>query len=510
MEIANAFGYNQRSEVTEATMGTNSYGYVYDPIGDQKSAKPKAEPQGDRDFEAVRQRGARSGIPRRSGNCNRLTAAANIATNVYASNPLNQYTNIAGGSVYSPAYDADGNMLTNGVWAFVWDGENRLVSACSNGVLLVSNAYDHRSRRIRKEVSVWDPQLAAYRSQSTASFLWDNWNIIRETVAIGNTQSAVTNYYTWGVDLSGSLQGAGGVGGLLSVTTTDTNSGMSTNYYPVYDANGNVTAYLDAGGAAAARYEYDAFGNTVSESGSLSDAFTYRFSTKLVDVETGLIMYQLRPYSPPLGRWLSRDPIGEEDSALPNLHNMVSNDPMDSYDAFGLFGAGRRYVGGEWKWVVRSPVGGSKHPRVVRVRVRVPKGHSDFPEYSEFDYVKQDTEWETSPWPLIGDPASHFESKQQVEGELNRIFKTCGKGSFESAMHKGQDVFTHWNKYYRWDPFNFDERDWGLGHGPDSLLGINPDADDEAFEQAREWTSGKLNKWHENCVKCNGTWRHRL
>jgi len=317
-------------------MGTNSYGYVYDPIGDQKSAKPKAEPQGDRDFEAVRQRGARSGIPRRSGNCNRLTAAANIATNVYASNPLNQYTNIAGGSVYSPAYDADGNMLTNGVWAFVWDGENRLVSACSNGVLLVSNAYDHRSRRIRKEVSVWDPQLAAYRSQSTASFLWDNWNIIRETVAIGNTQSAVTNYYTWGVDLSGSLQGAGGVGGLLSVTTTDTNSGTSTNYYPCYDANGNVTAYLDAGGSAVARYEYDAFGNAVNESVQEGRHLPFRFSTKYMDAETGLYCYGYRFYWPELGRWMSRGPIEEEGGE--NLYAMVENRSTDDVDIHGCRG----------------------------------------------------------------------------------------------------------------------------------------------------------------------------
>jgi len=35
----------------------------------------------------------------------------------------------------------------------------------------------------------------------------------------------------------------------------------------------------------------------------------------------------------------------------------------------------------------------------------------------------------------------------------------------------------HWDKYYRWDPFNFREKNGGLGHGPDSLLGINPDAE---------------------------------
>jgi len=36
---------------------------------EQKSAKPKVQTQGDRDFEAVRTHGVMSGIPRRNGNC---------------------------------------------------------------------------------------------------------------------------------------------------------------------------------------------------------------------------------------------------------------------------------------------------------------------------------------------------------------------------------------------------------------------------------------------------------
>ena len=38
----------------------------------------------------------------------------------------------------------------------------------------------------------------------------------RKQSAIGNGQTAVTNYYAWGLDLSGGLQGAGGVGGLAA------------------------------------------------------------------------------------------------------------------------------------------------------------------------------------------------------------------------------------------------------------------------------------------------------
>jgi len=92
-----------------------AYAYAYDPLGDQKSAKPKAQPPGDRDFEAVRMHGARSGIPRRRGNCNRLTASADAGTNLYAANALNQYVCITNSAFSAspreelPVYDLDGN-----------------------------------------------------------------------------------------------------------------------------------------------------------------------------------------------------------------------------------------------------------------------------------------------------------------------------------------------------------------------------------------------------------------
>ena len=47
-------------------------------------------------------------------------------------------------------------------------------------------------------------------------FLYDGWNVIREVKCQNSGVS--TNYYTWGLDLSGTMQGAGGVGGLLAVT----------------------------------------------------------------------------------------------------------------------------------------------------------------------------------------------------------------------------------------------------------------------------------------------------
>ena len=145
-----------------------------------------------------------------------------------------------------------------------------------------------------------------------------------------------TNYYTWGNDLSGSLQGAGGIGGLLAVTTvsSETSSLSPLTYYPLFDANGNVTEYVTTNGTVAARYAYDAFGDTVASTGPLAGAFTHRFSTKPFDAETGLVMYQLRPYEPGLGRWLTRDPI--EEAGGNNLYGFAGNDGVNKWDYLGL------------------------------------------------------------------------------------------------------------------------------------------------------------------------------
>ncbi len=45
--------------------------------------------------------------------------------------------------------------------------------------------------------------------------------------------------YLWGEDVSGSMDGAGGIGGLLAVNDT------TENYYTMYDGNGNIVKYVD-------------------------------------------------------------------------------------------------------------------------------------------------------------------------------------------------------------------------------------------------------------------------
>jgi RHS repeat-associated protein len=121
-----------------------------------------------------------------------------------------------------------------------------------------------------------------------------------------------------------------GIGGLLYQKLP---GGTPAYYYYHYDGSGNVTAITDADKDVAALYEYDAFGNIITKAGTLANDFT--FSTQMAYGASGWSMYMFRNYSPRLGRWTQRDPIGFAGGAL-NLYEFCGNNPVHSIDVLGL------------------------------------------------------------------------------------------------------------------------------------------------------------------------------
>jgi RHS repeat-associated protein len=128
------------------------------------------------------------------------------------------------------------------------------------------------------------------------------------------------------------MQGAGGVGGAISMTVY---SGANTGtYFYCYDGNGNVAALVNAAnGNVAAQYEYGPFGEVIRATGPMAKVNPFMFSTKLYDWETGLYYYGHRYYNPSTGRWPSRDPIGEKGGK--NLYAFCGNAPIIHIDPFG-------------------------------------------------------------------------------------------------------------------------------------------------------------------------------
>jgi RHS repeat-associated protein len=139
--------------------------------------------------------------------------------------------------------------------------------------------------------------------------------------------------YTRGTDLSGSLEGAGGIGGLLARSHGYSGGNWSTHNFYHADGNGNITYLVNSSQTIAASYRYDPFGNLISSSGSLATANVYRFSSKELHVNSGMYYYGYRFYEPSLQRWISQDPIGEWDGV--NLYTFVRNRPIDEVDVDG-------------------------------------------------------------------------------------------------------------------------------------------------------------------------------
>ena len=125
------FGYNEHGEVVFSRRGAEGAedAYAYDFIGNQTNF------------------------------------VANATTNSYTHNALNQVSNTQEISAPSAPprdifHDLDGNLTNDSVFAYAYDAENRLSTVTSNGIVVVSNQYDYRGRRMRKTTpTTWWPDL---------------------------------------------------------------------------------------------------------------------------------------------------------------------------------------------------------------------------------------------------------------------------------------------------------------------------------------------------------------
>lgn len=237
------------------------------------------------------------------------------------------------------AYDEDGNLLRDGRWDYTWDGENRLIAVETRAVVAtapvsvprtrIEYRYDGRGRRIQQSVlSGWNG--TDYAQAVSRRFLYDmGWNVLAEIDGAG----AVVRRCLWGLDVSGSREGAGGIGGLLVESIPDpANGGALTDCFPFYDGNGNITGLINGSGSEVARYEYGPFGETVGQSGPLAAANPWRWSTKWTEEATGLKDYGYRWLGD--GRWLNRDPI--EELGGQNLYGILNNDAVNNTDFLGM------------------------------------------------------------------------------------------------------------------------------------------------------------------------------
>jgi RHS repeat-associated protein len=396
--ITQSFGYNDRNELTGSGRDNDgdqsddlTWGYTYDPIGNRETVTENGSDTWEYVANSLNQYTqtdlTTAATPNKASfefdadgnltnswaaadmNCDGALTASDIDPFVIAVTqgqaayeaqfPNCEYMNAdinGDGLVTSADLGVFVNMITSGngnaalAMSYTWDAENRLISAAptfaQSGDARVSFAYDYLGRRVLKVVEQYDG--STWTETARRKFIWSGWLMLMELDGLDS--DAVVRSYTWGLDLAGlngqvnSLEMAGGIGGLLAAYDT---RGTPVTYDDLddvafaYDANGNVTnvfrwSALSAQAATIAHYEYDPYGNVLNDlSGQVYAAENpWRFSTKPFDAETGLGYWGYRYYSPTLGRWMSRDPIGE-DGGL-NTYGYVANAAMSSVDGVGL------------------------------------------------------------------------------------------------------------------------------------------------------------------------------
>ncbi|MBN2560052.1 MAG: RHS repeat-associated core domain-containing protein, partial [Phycisphaerae bacterium] len=220
------------------------------------------------------------------------------------------------------SYDGDGNQLTAPGMTNSFDAENRLVwIAYTNGYTQLR--YDGLDRL--REVAEYN---AVGTQTSLVRYVWNGWLPAGEL----DGSNRLVRTFTWGPDLSGTVGGAGGIGGLLAIRQG------GTNYYCGTDGKGNVTEARWSNGAVRASYTYAPFGELLTQTNTYNQPF--RFQSKLFHARSGLSYFGARWMDPSTGRWLSREPLGEAGSI--NLYSYCANDPVNNSDPLGLESLSRR------------------------------------------------------------------------------------------------------------------------------------------------------------------------
>jgi RHS repeat-associated protein len=259
--------------IVDATNGNRTSAYVYDKVG------------------------------------NRQTKTVNGVTTVYTYDANDRLLNEKVGGVVTVAYTYDDNGSTlskteNGVvTTYVWNDEKRLIQATVGGTVVDYRYNDAGIRVSSKQNGVETRYLL---DEGMTANVWEEYG----------PSGAVQGSYSYGYDL-----------------ITQTQAGQASYY--LVDGLGSTRLLTDTQGQVLNSYGYEAFGETVSQSGTTGNK--YQYAGEQLDGTLGDYYLRQRFYDTSSGRFGRRDEfLGEIETPM-SLHKYIYADenPITGIDPTG-------------------------------------------------------------------------------------------------------------------------------------------------------------------------------
>ncbi len=206
-------------------------------------------------------------------------------------------------------YDTIGNLTSDGTWSYTWQ-HGRQLAGMSNGTKSLTFAYNADGKRVAK------------------------------TYVNGEDTTEVQYYYA-GNQLAKMTRGDKSLAFTYDSLGPRSVVYNGSNYYYLRNAQGDVLGIVNAYGVVVASYTYDAWGNVLSVTGSMSGTLgtlnPLRYRGYVYDTETKLYYLNSRYYNPATGRFINADIFVSTGQGVlgSNMFAYCGNNPVMGYDPSG-------------------------------------------------------------------------------------------------------------------------------------------------------------------------------